>query len=41
MAEIVATNVQGGEKYFASWEPNFLGQYFARESVIHGPPGAL
>ena len=31
---------QGGEKYFTSWEPRFLGQYFARDSVIHGPAGA-
>ena len=25
---------QGGEKYFTSWEPRFLGKYFARDSVI-------
>ena len=25
---------QGGEKYFTSWEPRFLGQYFARDSVL-------
>ena len=28
---------QGGKKCFTSWEPRFLGQYFARDSVIHGP----
>ena len=31
---------QDGEKYFTSWEPRFLGQYFAQDSVIHGPAGA-
>ena len=32
---------QGGEKYFTSWEPRFLGKHFAQDSVIHGPSGAL
>ena len=32
---------QGGKKYFASWEPHFLDQYFARDSMIHGPAWAL
>ena len=31
---------QSGEKYFTSWEPRFLGQYFTQDSVIHGPVGA-
>ena len=33
--------IQGGKKYFALWEPHFLGQYFARDSMIHGPTGPL
>ena len=32
---------QGGEKYFTSWEPRFLCQYFAGDSVIHGLAGAF
>ena len=32
---------QGGEKYFTSWEPKLLGQYFFQDSVIHRPTGAL
>ena len=35
------SNVQGGKKYFPSWEPRFLGQYFARDSVIPEPAVAL
>ena len=31
----------GGKKYFTSWEPRLLGRYFTRDSVIHGPAGAL
>ena len=31
----------GWQKYFTSWEPRFLGQYFARDSVIHGQASAL
>ena len=27
---------QGGMKYFASWEPHLLGQYFAHDSAIQG-----
>ena len=33
--------LQGGKKCFTSWEPRFLGQYFAADSVTHGPAGAL
>ena len=29
------------KKYFTLWEPRFLGQYFAQDSVIRGPTGAL
>ena len=33
--------MQGGMKYFASWEPNLLGQYFARDNVIDGLAGVF
>ena len=39
--KLVQTYDQGGKKYFNSWEPRFLGQYFAWNSVIHRPAGAL
>ena len=33
--------LQGGKKCFTLWEPRFLGQYFAGDSVTHRPAGAL
>ena len=32
---------QGGIKYFTSWEPNLLGQYFGQDRGIYELAGTL